>query len=61
VRWLRGPPLGAFGFTKTCRIARRAALVHRSGLWSMTVTVPLLTLMVLLVAFTAEIGWLCRC
>jgi len=26
-----------------------------------TVTVPLLTLMVLLVAFAAEIGWLCRC
>jgi len=24
-------------------------------------TVPLLTLMVLLVAFAAEIGWLCRC
>jgi len=23
-------------------------------------TVPLLTLMVLLVAFTAEVGWLCR-
>ena len=26
-----------------------------------TMTVPLLTLMVLLVAFAAEIGWLCRC
>jgi len=24
-------------------------------------TVPLLTLIVLLVAFTAEVGWLCRC
>jgi len=24
-------------------------------------TVPLLTLMVLLIAFTAEVGWLCRC
>jgi hypothetical protein len=24
-------------------------------------TVPLLTLMVLLVAFGAEVGWLCRC
>jgi len=29
--------------------------------WSpRTMTVPLLTLMVLLVAFTAEVGWLCR-
>ena len=29
--------------------------------WSATMTVPLLTLMVLLVAFTAEVGLLCRC
>ena len=29
--------------------------------WSATMTIPLLTLMVLLLAFGAEIGWLCRC
>ena len=30
--------------------------------WSpRTMTAPLLTLMVLLVAFSAEVGWLCRC
>jgi hypothetical protein len=29
--------------------------------WSATMTVPVLTLMVLLVAFAAEVGWLCRC
>jgi hypothetical protein len=39
-----------------CRIARREAQVT----WSATMTVPLLTLMVLIVAFTAEVGWLCR-
>jgi len=27
----------------------------------MTVTVPQLTLVVLIVAFGAEVGWLCRC
>jgi hypothetical protein len=26
-----------------------------------TMTVPLLTMMVLIVAFGAEVGWLCRC
>ena len=26
-----------------------------------TMTVPLLTLLVLIVAFSAEVGWLCRC
>jgi hypothetical protein len=26
-----------------------------------TMTVPLLTMLVLLVAFGAEVGWLCRC
>jgi hypothetical protein len=26
-----------------------------------TMTVPLLTLVVLIVAFGAEVGWLCRC
>jgi len=24
-------------------------------------TVPLITMMVLIVAFSAEVGWLCRC
>jgi hypothetical protein len=28
---------------------------------SVTMTVSLLTLMVLLAAFGAEVGWLCRC
>jgi hypothetical protein len=44
-----------------CRIDRREAPVHCPGLWSATMTVPLLTLMVLLAAFGAEVGWLCRC
>ena len=29
--------------------------------WSAIMTVPVLTLMVLIVAFGAEVGWLCRC
>jgi hypothetical protein len=28
---------------------------------SATMTVPLLTLLLLIVAFGAEVGWLCRC
>ena len=29
--------------------------------WSAIMTVPVLTLMVLIAAFGAEVGWLCRC
>jgi hypothetical protein len=32
-----------------------------AGTWSATMTAPLLTLMVLIIAFGAEVGWLCWC
>jgi hypothetical protein len=38
-----------------------ANLTDAGATWSATMTVPLLTLMVLLAAFGAEVGWLCRC
>ena len=50
----------AQAFTKLADEGADANLTDLAS-WSATMTVPLLTLMVLLVAFTAEVGWLCRC
>jgi hypothetical protein len=45
--------------------SRRFIQISRAGAYryprSPTMTVPLLALMVLIVAFGAEVGWLCRC
>jgi hypothetical protein len=49
----------AQAFTKLADEVADANLTETT--WSATMTVPLLTLMVLLVAFGAEVGWLCWC
>src|SRR6516164_2544199 len=52
----------AQAFTKLADEGADANLTDLAATWwsPRTMTVPLLTLMVLLVAFTAEVGWLCR-